>query len=171
MTMLGRRAFLGAIAAAPAILRPRLAGAGTNDHDNDVMAAPGQISNSDLQASDVYYWSGEITDQVRNQWNDYVAKYRDVWNTTHPRIFIDVNSKTQVRLGHPSYNHAPWIEASDAEEVANPLPMSQDGVLRFRHRDGWLSEKCAVPQLQARQHASLAETVPFKVGHLESSVQ
>jgi hypothetical protein len=77
MTMLGRRAFLGAIAVAPAILRPRQAGAGLNDHDIDVMAAPGQISNSDLLASDVYYWSGEITDQVRNKWNDYVAQYHD----------------------------------------------------------------------------------------------
>jgi hypothetical protein len=139
MTMLGRRAFLGAIAAAPAILGARQAGAGPNDHDKDVMAARGQISNADLLAADVYYWSGEITSGMRNDWNAYVAKYRNVWDTAHPRTYFSINDKTRVRMGDPGYNHWPWIESTDAEKVANPLPLSQDGVLRFRHRDGWLS--------------------------------
>ena len=140
MIMLGRRAFLGAIAAAPAILGARQASAGPNDHDRHVMAARGQISNADLRAADVYYWSGEIANGVRNDWNSYVAKYRNVWDKAHPRIHLNINSKTRVRMGI-LYNHWPWIEPANAEKVANPLPLSQEGVLRFRHRDGWLSEE------------------------------
>lgn len=109
-----------------------------NDHDRLVMAAPGQISNKDLQAADMYYWSAEITDAIRRKNNDAVMKYRDVWDRIHPVTEIQVNAKTKIGTGE--YTHAALIEPStDIEPVFNKMRLSQAGVAKLinRNKKGW----------------------------------
>jgi len=111
-----------------------------NDQDALVKAAPGQISDADLVAADLYYWSADIDDTIKDDWNTKVAVDRGNYATSHAVVSTNLNSKTKIETG--TFNHDAVIcGATDPvpDEVVSAPALSHYGTLRctIRNKSSW----------------------------------